>query len=236
MPNSYFQFKQFVVQQEGCSMKVTTDVCLFGAWTAGQLTGRYERLLDIGTGTGLLSLMIAQSNKVPVDAIEIQETDCAQAVANVAASPWNQQIKVLCGDVLQYNAAALYDVIVSNPPFYEADLKGATTGKNIAHHNDGLSLYDLAGVISRQLKPDGSFFLLFPAKREEELEDQLHGCGLFINKRCRVQQTTAHAPFRVMIKGSFSKEATEQQTILIRDGEEYAPAFKALLKHYYLHL
>ncbi|ANH81753.1 methyltransferase [Niabella ginsenosidivorans] len=236
MPNSYFQFKQFVVHQEGCSMKVTTDACLFGAWTARQLTGKYERILDIGTGTGLLSLMMAQSNTAPIDAIEIQKTDFTRALANVKASPWSQQIKVLYGDVLEYGFDTRYDVIVSNPPFYEADLKGTSAGRNIAHHDEGLSLHDLAGALKKQLQFGGLFFLLFPAKREAELADELGQCGLFINRICFVQQTAAHSPFRIMVKGSFTKVPAVKQRILIRSGKEYSPEFTALLKPYYLHM
>src|SRR5690606_26394480 len=118
-----------------CSMKVTTDSCLFGAWVAHTLTKRCccSTLLDIGSGSGLLSLMIAQQTPAAIDAVEIQLNDFNQSLENIARSPFKTQITVHHANALEFEYSKAYDVIVSNPPFYESDLKGHSHNKNIAH-------------------------------------------------------------------------------------------------------
>src|SRR6185369_1848613 len=121
MSNSYFQFKQFTIHQDRCAMKVTTDACLFGAWVAEKVKSqksKIKNLLDIGTGTGLLSLMYSQKNSnCTIDAIEINEEAYEQAKENVAASPFAEQVHVMKGDVRTFLLDKKYDLIISNPPF-----------------------------------------------------------------------------------------------------------------------
>ncbi|MBL7730209.1 MAG: methyltransferase, partial [Chitinophagaceae bacterium] len=139
MSNTCFKFKQFLINQDRCAMKVTTDACLFGAWVAERLRNAEGNCLDIGTGTGLLSLMLAQKAAgIFTVAVEI-DADCAeQARENIEASPWKQQVVVKEADILQYTPANQYDFIISNPPFYQDDLKSPDTRKNVAHHDHGL--------------------------------------------------------------------------------------------------
>ncbi|MGJ7033005.1 tRNA1(Val) (adenine(37)-N6)-methyltransferase [Niabella hirudinis] len=236
MPNPYFRFKQFVIHQDRCAMKVTTDACLFGAWVAHQLTDETKTVLDVGAGTGLLSLMIAQAGSRLVDAIEIQEPDYKQAGENIAQSGFHTGVRLMPGNVLEYVFDRTYDAIVSNPPFYEGDLKGGKLNKNIAHHSEALSLPDLLSFIRKQLAADGLFFLLLPAKREQELAAQLKAFDLYKNRCCYVRQTETHAPFRIMISGSLRKGDYQEEEIVIRKENEYTPEFKALLQPYYLHL
>ena len=136
MSNSYFNFKQFTVNQDRCAMKVTTDSCLFGTWVAKEMqaatTHNVKTMLDIGAGSGLLSLMVAQKNAVLIEAVEIDADAAQQARENVAASPWKDKINVVNRDVLQWKPSHSYDFIFSNPPFYENDLKSDKKGKNIA--------------------------------------------------------------------------------------------------------
>ena len=131
MANPYFSFKQFTVRHDRCAMKVTTDSCLFGAWMARelqQLSG-IQDIWDIGTGSGLLSLMVAQKNNVVIDAIEIDPAAAAQASENSSASPWSENIRIIHEDVRTADPGKKYDVIISNPPFYERELPPATTEK-----------------------------------------------------------------------------------------------------------
>ena len=222
-------------------MKVTTDACLFGAWVAAEIN-RFskppDRLLDIGTGTGLLSLMVAQKNGGRIDALEIDLAASEQASENVGASPWKEKISIVHHDVLQWQPPALYDCLFSNPPFYEKELRSTKEAKNIAHHDEGLKLADLLHFIKQHLTKDGSFFLLLPAKRDAEAERLFAKAGLSIAQKVYLQQTLKHPPFRLMIRGCHKKTITvTEQTICIRnDAGDYTTSFVRLLQDYYLYL
>src|SRR5688572_25214742 len=202
MANSWFQFKHFTVQQDKCAMKVTTDACLFGAWVAADLSSSFEkdtrtsfadrRLLDIGAGTGLLSLMIAQQTTMRIDAIELDDVTYEQSVENCMASPWSQQIKLLHADARQFAAPHLYDVIVSNPPFYEQELKSVEAKRNVAHHSEELSLDEVLSSIKNNLQPDGCFYLLLPFKRAPQVRALFEQQGFVIEKLVFVRQSVTH--------------------------------------------
>lgn len=133
MSNSYFQFKQFRVEQDRCAMKVTTDACIQGAWTP--VLPSVKNVLDVGTGTGILALMLAQKNsEITVDAIEVDKDAAGQARANVAGSPWRERINILEGDVRNYPFDKRYDLIITNPPFFSNSLLGDDVNKNLARH------------------------------------------------------------------------------------------------------
>lgn len=231
-------------------MKVTTDGCLFGAWAAERVRGQepgvrsqtFETgsVLDIGTGSGLLSLMIAQKNEFAIDAIEIDQDAFEQASENIIASPWANRIKIFHADAREFEFSNKYDVIISNPPFYEKELKGENSKKNIAHHNEGMLLPELLAIIKKNLKPDGSFYLLLPYKRNEEIRKLFTENNLPVEQLIFVRQTVNHDYFRIML---FGKLKTDKQTetkideISIKDDhDQYTPAFAALLEDYYLHL
>lgn len=243
MPNSWFQFKQFTVQQDKCAMKVTTDACLFGAWAAKKIsTGesgaqqQETRVLDIGTGTGLLSLMLAQKCAAKIDAVEIDRDSFEQACDNISHSPWKENIRVWHADANDFIARASYDVIISNPPFYENELRSASDKKNIAHHSHALSLDQLLLLIRQHLSPQGRFYLLLPYKRKEEIKNLLNRHALFIHEMVEVSQSTRHTHFRLLIEGGLQKPDEVIETIItIQDHQrQYTPEFAALLKDYYL--
>lgn len=242
MPNGYFQFKQFTVHQEACAMKVCTDACLFGAWTGEKVKSQKEKIkkiLDIGAGTGLLSLMLAQAIEADIDAVEIDEQAALQAGSNFAASPWAARLQVHTQPVQQYALSGkLYDLVISNPPFFENDLKSSNTKRNLALHSEALSLSELFSVAGRLTAPDGHFAVLLPYHRSEEVKALAAGANWYIKAEAHVQQTPKHTPFRIMLLFSRSNEpSTAAVAIIIRDAEaQYTPAFSALLTHYYLYL
>jgi len=238
MPNPYFQFKQFTVYHNRCAMKVTTDSCLFGAWCAKTLEGQQQEsvVLDIGTGSGLLALMVAQKNKMHIDAIELDEEAAQQAEENVLRSSF-KNIRVMPGDILQLPAKKQYDVILSNPPFYEDELQSAVATKNLAHHSSQLRFADLSKKINELLTSEGSFYLLLPYKRKMEIEKIFNQHQLFIKKEVMVRQTEKHHPFRWMIEGS--KQPVDREPpaeIIIKEEGAYSLAFSSLLQDYYLYL
>jgi tRNA1Val (adenine37-N6)-methyltransferase len=221
-------------------MKVTTDACLFGAWCAGELKKakvKMRNALDIGTGTSLLSLMVAQKNGFDIDAIEIDGGAAKQASENVAASPWQSQIIIHHADAVTWEDKQRYDCIFSNPPFYENELRSGKSQKNIAHHDAGLTLQQLFRVLNDRLNDSGSFFLLLPAKREKELDAILRDQQFFLHKKIVVRQTAKHQPFRIMIQaGRFPIDELSEEITIKDENDHYSPEFVALLKDYYLYL
>jgi tRNA1Val (adenine37-N6)-methyltransferase len=242
MANNYFQFKQFTIYQDKCAMKVTTDACLFGAWAAGLMNvGEGEQLLDIGTGTGLLSLMAVQQNNCLIEAVEIEKDAFAQAGENVVQSPWKEKIKIINADIRQLPAAKKYHCIISNPPFFENQLASPDVAKNKALHAHALSLDELFTAFEKHSHPQGSVFLLMPAYRKAEVVATAIQYGFFITRMVMVKQTPAHEPFRIMLQFNFSVGKRPgggiEETIIIKDGSnEYSSEFTTLLKEYYLHL
>jgi len=238
MANTYFEFKQFTIHQDRCAMKVTTDSCLFGAFLSQQIPK--GKVLDIGTGTGLLALMLARQSELLIDAIEIDRDAFEQAVENVGASPWAGRIKIIHTDAKEFIAESRYDAIVSNPPFYEKELKGDDAKRNLAHHNEGLLLPELLEIIKRSLAPDGTFYLLLPFKRNDEIKQLLAANEFVIREMVLVRQSVNHDYFRIMLAGKFNTEEPvktiiDEMAIKDKDGN-YTSAFTFLLKNYYLHL
>jgi tRNA1Val (adenine37-N6)-methyltransferase len=248
MANSWFQFKQFIIHQDKCAMKVTTDSCLFGAWVAEEINKQQpgiERILDIGTGTGILTLMITQQTDATIDAIEIDKEAFDQAVENVTASPRADRINILHGDAKTFAFTHKYDVIISNPPFYENELKGDDRKKNVARHGDDLSLFQLLTSIKNNLSVNGIFYLLLPFKRNAEIRKFLLENDLFILKIIFLRQSVNHDYFRMMISGKLKNNNTTgiiideiaiKGDLSAASNDHYTAAFKSLLKNYYLHL
>lgn len=241
MANPYFKFKQFTIYQDRSAMKVTTDSCFFGAWTATEIQNeksKIKNVLDIGTGTGLLSLMIAQKNKIEIDAVEIDKEASQQAKENTEASPWKDRVRIFNENILSFQPETKYDCIVSNPPFYENELASEKTKKNIAHHSEHLTISQVLEVVKIHLEMEGIFFLMFPYKRKEEIEGLLRKNGLHITSSVILSQSVKHSPFRMIIKGSSNKIVSGSSTSIAiwNEHQQYTSQFIDLLKDYYLYL
>ena len=224
-------------------MKVTTDACLFGAWVAEEVRSQesgVSRSLDIGAGTGLLALMLAQKNpEMKIDAIEIDKDAAEQAKINVGSSPWKEQINIIRDDVKEFSFEKEFDLIISNPPFYENEIQSATESKNVAHHSENLTLKELLVIIKDQLMKTGSFFLLLPYKRNDEIKKLFKDHELNISKILFVRQSVKHDYFRIFIKGSLiaeEKETEFDEISIWNEKQRYTNEFVRLLKDYYLHL
>lgn len=219
-------------------MKVTTDGCLFGAWCAAEIQKINARdVLDIGAGSGLLSLMIAQKNLVNITAVEIDNDAAEQARENISAAPWPGRINVVAENILNTDFPFPFDVIVSNPPFYENELPSAKETKNMAHHSYALTFTQLLSYVQNHLSPRGKFFVLLPYKRLVEIERLLAQQQLYITEQVMVSPTTWHKPFRVMLKIEHRSTEKVQNSIAVKsDDDTYTSPFISLLKEYYLHL
>lgn len=235
MANDYFKFKQFTIHQQHCAMKVTTDGCLFGAWLANELqnTSPNSRCLDIGTGTGLLSVMVAQKTTATIDAVEIDINASEQAKQNIAASPWHKKLQIF-NSAIQTFQSAPYDYIFTNPPFFDNDLKSADAKRNLALHSAALSLEDLLANITRLLAPSGHFAILLPYHRVAFFEDLAGANGYHLHKKTLVQQTPKHPYFRGMLVFGHAKKEAIVDSIIIKQDNIYTPEFTDLLKDYYL--
>ena len=218
-------------------MKVCTDACLFGALVA-DCTPPIANCLDIGTGTGLLSLMIAQKDPLAkIDAVEIDEAAAGQARQNFASSPWAERLTVFNCDILNFETGKKYDCIISNPPFFEDDLKSPNQTKNQAKHDTSLSLTDLLKVVGTQLTEEGSFAVLLPYHRVNYFIEEAERSGLHLNRKILVKQTTRHDLFRGILFFGKIKKPLQNTQIIIKDHEgKYTAAFTAALKDYYLYL
>jgi tRNA1Val (adenine37-N6)-methyltransferase len=240
MSNNYFSFKQFTVYQENTAMKVCTDACLLGALVAKELCNSsidIESILDIGTGTGLLALMLAQETKASIDAVELNAAAAAQARQNVLQSPWANRIRVIETDICDVNPSTPYDFIISNPPFFEQDLKSNDPAKNAAKHDSSLTLDVLVQQINRLLSKSGSAAVMIPYYRSNYFETLLLENNLQLHKKIMVKQTHKHSFFRSMLFFGKEKQSTEQTTIYITDeNRNYSSTFASLLKPFYLNL
>jgi tRNA1Val (adenine37-N6)-methyltransferase len=239
--NSYFQFKQFTVQQSQTAMKVCTDACLFGAWLAQQiqmLALPHKTLLDVGTGTGLLGLQIAQAcSMASITAIEIDPAAATQANDNFEHSPFTARLTAIQADITVWQPTALFDGVFSNPPFYENDLTSTSTTKNVAHHSTALTLQQLFGTIASYSQQPNWLALLLPYKRHAEAIELAEALNWHLVANMLVQQTPQHNYFRTMLLWrSNSAVPANLTTLAIQDKGKYTPAFSALLQPYYLNL
>ena len=253
MANTFFQFKEFIVHQEHSAMKVCTDACLFGAWVAkDEAIVLANTILDIGTGTGLLSLMLAQvGSNTQITAIEIEAAAATEATSNFALSPWANNMKVVNSSLQDYSASARdtneqkFDCIISNPPFYEGDLKSPDEKKNLASHSAALPWAELTHHVSNLLNEGGSYFVLIPALRSYTMQKLTEANGLQLVEEVLVHNTAKALPIRAMQK--FIKTTAAQKSqgsiivkrskIFIKDADnKYESVFTELLQGYYLHL
>ncbi|NBB27155.1 tRNA1(Val) (adenine(37)-N6)-methyltransferase [Cellulophaga sp. BC115SP] len=227
-----FQFKQFTIHQDQCAMKVSTDACILGAWVD---VAQAENILDIGSGTGLLSLMMAQRTNAAIDAIELDLPAFEQAKSNIAESKWSDRIGVFHGKVQDFSPDTKYDYIVSNPPFYQNHLKSEKVQKNQAHHTETLSFEELLDSVLRLRTTSGKFAVLLPAYEAKVLESLAINKGLLPQKKLTVRHREGAKILRVIVEYGSEPEILENTELLIKDAQDqYTGQFSALLKEYYL--
>jgi tRNA1Val (adenine37-N6)-methyltransferase len=237
MANDYFQFKQFTIWQDACAMKVCTDSCLFGSLLPiKNMAGKpIQNVLDVGTGTGLLSLMYAQQNALAtIMALEIEPKAAKQAIANIEQSRFAQQIEVLEKDFFQFSTNELFDLIICNPPFYKNDLAPIDLSKQLAHHNADFSLAFFLQDAIKKITNVGCIAILLPYKRNAELLVIAKNLGLFVVQEYLVKQTTKHDYFRVIYIFSTKEIAKQTEIITIKKDMQYTERFQELLQTFYL--
>ncbi|MBE7170394.1 MAG: methyltransferase [Williamsia sp.] len=221
-------------------MKVSTDSCLFGAWVAEkmqQLKPDCRRILDIGTGTGLLSLMLAQKTAAQINAVEIDPAAAQQATENGLASPWKQRIHVQQTDIKEYAPQHLYDLIISNPPFYEKSLLSPDAATNQARHSSDLTLEQLIQAASNLLAEEGHFAVLLPYNRMDDFLETAANKGFSPMNSLLVSHSTQHAFSRTcVLLNRIAGSEKQPEELYIKEGNQYTGRFCGLLKDYYLYL
>jgi len=241
MANPFFKFKQFTIYQDKCAMKVCTDSCLFGAWTSALIKTKSlkcKNVLDVGSGTGLLSLMVAQQHEFDITAIEINKDASQQAFENIASSNFHSQIKIIHGDLRLFTSDKKFDLIISNPPFFEDDLKSDNNSKNAAMHSTELTIKELFDFVSQNLSPEGYAALLVPFHRSDFVEKLFSNHSLFILEKCLVKQSINHDYFRLMylLSPQNNHESICKEISIYDANKQYTSEFVELLKPYYLYL
>jgi tRNA1Val (adenine37-N6)-methyltransferase len=234
MANQYFQFKQFRVEQSLAAMKVCTEACIFGALAE---FNNPARILDIGAGTGLLSLMLAQKFSCPIDAVEIEEQAFLQTQMNFEQTFWRDRLKVYHTSVQDYSkeTSEKYDLIISNPPFFTDHLLANHPSKNLAVHNNSLSQEDLLDSIQVLLSPGGVLYLLLPPSEATKFSAKALKRSLFVNKRTILYNRPGSMPFRfISCYGMKEDQVIEEEMFIRKEDGGYSDNFIRFLKPYYL--
>ena len=234
--NNYFQFKQFRIIQERSAMKVGMDGVLLGAWTDVSKAGR---ILDIGTGTGLIALMMAQKNNfAQIDALEVDQEAFQEACLNIQQSVWSDRINTeLCSfQKFAERTNCKYDLIVSNPPFFTNGVKAPVENRAQARHSDSLPLDVLISGAAELLRGNGRISLVLPVESLQEITKLADLNKLYISRLCRVKPNPAKPVFRILIELTNS-ECTIQESGLMIEFEkhhDYTPEYKELTRDFYL--
>ena len=235
MPTNPFKFKQFTIIQEKSAMKVGTDGVLLGAWTTCE---NAKTILDIGTGTGLIALMLAQKSKAQITAIEIDANAAEEAKLNVENSPWSDRISVYNLSIQEF--AKLYpnkyDLIVSNPPYFSKSKKAENESRSLARHNDNLSLADLINCIDLLLNENGVFNLIITTDVIEILISEAKKKHLFCIQKLWIKPTPEIDAKRVLVTFSRIDGECKENTIIIETNgrHNYSEEYKNLTQDYYL--
>ncbi len=229
MRSAESRFKRFTIRQDRCAMKVGTDAMLFGAWVEVAST---RRILDVGTGTGVLALIAAQrAPGAVVDAVEIDDEAAAQATENVAASPWPDRIRVHRMDVRRMRATDPFDLILCNPPYYAGYSTPDDPRIGVAKHSAELTLTDLIAAVHRLMTIDGRVAMVIPMSREQVLCMGMAVIGLSPRRRCAVRYVAHRPAKRVMLEFDRSGKLLEDDmlTVEVTGRGDHTSGYRELL-------
>jgi tRNA1Val (adenine37-N6)-methyltransferase len=235
MGNNYFRFKQFTIVQNNAAMRVNTDGVLLGAWAD---VAEAKRILDVGTGTGVIALMLAQrKTDALIDAVEIDVQSAADARQNIANSPWPDRVDVINTSFQTFaeTVSKSYDLIVSNPPYFNQSLKSPKQAKNISRHTDSLPNEDLLKGISKLLLPQGKFCGVFPYAEGNVFIAQASSFGLYCNKKVNVVSRPGKRVLRLLLQFEKTKMPLVESTLSIHNADgSFTDAYKELTSDFYL--
>jgi len=231
MPNPSFRFQQFEVFHDRCGMKVGTDGVLLGAWVQ---PGKANRIFDVGTGSGLIALILAQHSKAEIVGIEYDAAAAKQASENILNSPWSDRIHIVHADFRTYSDG-VFDLIVSNPPFFQNALKAPALSRNHARHDVSLSYSELILNAAEMLSAEGRFAVILPMSGAPEFEELCWSAGLYPARRCEVSTIEGQEPKRILLEFIRQRLVTERTTMALgTPGNARSDAYSALTSDLYL--
>jgi tRNA1Val (adenine37-N6)-methyltransferase len=236
MSENTFRFKQFTVHQDKCAMKVGTDAVLLGSWIN---PGSAASILDIGTGTGLLALMLAQRSFAVIDAIDIDEGACLQARENFRISPWFTRLFIHKVALQTYadECSEKYDLIVSNPPYFHDASLPSVESRSTARHAGSLSFSELISGVKNLLAPDGRFCVVLPKKEGLEFMDLALANKLFCHRLVRVKTVADKPEKRLLMEFRQSVGIpTTEEIVIQEDAHRYSRQYIELTEPYYIQL
>jgi tRNA1Val (adenine37-N6)-methyltransferase len=230
-----FDFKQFTVHHDRSSMKVGTDGVLLGAWAD---VTHAKRILDVGTGSGVIALMLAQrtNEKTQIDAIDISSIDCDQARENIAQSPWPEKISVHHTS-LQLFESDQYDLIVSNPPYFINSYKPPTSGRTNARHTETLGHHELLLHAKRMLNPVGSLAVVLPLIEANQFQEIAQHNGWHATRKCTFQSKIRKPIERILLEFQLVERPLHEESLVLYDENgDWSAAYRNLTKDFYLNL
>lgn len=235
MSHKPFQFKEFKVEQDRCAMKIGTDSVLLGAWASIE---NEQSILDIGTGTGVLALMLAQrSSAATIDAIEIDADAFEQCSDNFENSKWADRLYCYHASLLEFaeEIEDTYDLIICNPPFYSEDYKTEDTSRDKARFNDAMPFEHLIYAVSKLLSPTGTFSVIVPFKEEQPLRQLAEQSNLFTNRILRVKGHSNSIVKRSLLEFSFQLKSLKSKELIIETHRHhYTQEYIKITKDFYL--
>jgi tRNA1Val (adenine37-N6)-methyltransferase len=234
MPNPYFRFKKFTVFHDRSAMKVGTDGVLLGAWANIENT---QQILDIGTGTGLIALMLAQRSSAQIDAVEINLEACNQARENINNSPWSNRIQVYHNSIQNYaiNCPKRYNLLISNPPFFTNASKAAIKERTIARHSDSLEQFEVLKLAEKLLCENGRLAIIYPTEAAETFQEKAEIFGFYCQRKLYVKSTLQSPIKRILLEIGKSESEYKESTVIIETARHnYSAEFVDLIKDFYL--
>lgn len=238
MSNSYFRFKQFTVHHDRCAMKVGTDGVLLGAWAD---VGDSPRIVDIGTGTGLIALMLAQRNpQARITAIDVDEDAIAQAMENISYSPFSDRITLKHLSLQEFSGTdnGGFDHLVTNPPFFIGSLRPPDEARSRTRHADTLTLNELFSFGRKLAAENGKLSLILPFEQKNSARMIANENGWHISRATSVYSLPQKPPKRILMQFSVTplEIISEDELIIEWSHHVYTPEFTSLVKEFYLHL
>jgi tRNA1Val (adenine37-N6)-methyltransferase len=235
--NSYFQFKQFRITQENAAFKVGTDAVLLGSWVHVPPAGK---ILDVGTGTGIIALMMAQRSQAAVTGIEIEHQAATEAALNAQGTPWSERIAIRQVSFQEFvkDATERFDLIISNPPFFSNSRKSRCDRMAMARHNHLLPPDEFVNGSAGLLEPNGRLAVILPVLSSSDFRRFAEAAGLYLLRLAEVSPDNRREPHRHLMEFGKTKRATENTLLGIHTGDhsDYTAEYKMLTRDFYLNI